>query len=218
MWRAVTRRRTEASFGNRLATRGMCAWAFCWEEAIPEYLHTEALERWAVGSLSRSDEILELQERLARRIQELGIEVISPVEEVLRTSSQITYTCPHCGEEKTAEASLLLQWSGHCHSCSKIVGNQQKRREWWEKVKEWCEHRQCTLLSEFQDDDRGPLSSERFFFLDEASLLRSSLVFTVARPIRQPLKDRTMLAIEDSPQIIRARLDLHFPPNQRDSE
>ncbi len=163
------------------------------EEFIGITAHEHALSKWSIDDFGRITEINRLQSRLKQRIDDLELEVLSPLTEVLRTSSRISYRCPNCAKIRSSAASTLLKQSGLCHPCAKIVPRKTDRSMLWKSIELWCTNQGFRLLSRFEDYHGKPLSSAKFHFLDDEGKHRAVFCFTVSRPVVERPRARSLV-------------------------
>lgn len=175
-------------------------------ELIGRVAHEDALSKWSMDDFGRIIEIKQLQSRLAQRIHDLGLEVISPLTEVVRTTSRIRHHCPNCKKIRSSAVSTLLKQSGLCRPCAKIVPRKHEREEVWKAVELWCSNRGYRLLSRIEDYHGKPLSSAKFHFIDNESNHRAVFCFTVSRPIVEQPRARSLVPPDRIPPKVAARI------------
>lgn len=176
------------------------------EEFIGKNAHKHALSKWTIDDFGRITEINRLQTRLKQRIHDLRLEVLSPLTEVVRTSSRIRHRCPNCAKIRSSAASTLLKQSGLCQPCAKIVPRKNDRVEFWKSVELWCMNQRFLLLSRLEDYHGKPLSSAKFHFLDDEGKHRAVFCFTVKRPVVERPRARSLVAPDSVPPEVAARI------------
>lgn len=176
-------------------------------ELVQLKAHKKALEKWSIDDFGRQAEITLLQERLRHRISELGLEVLSPLNEVARTTSRILYRCPYCNSDKSAAVSTILKQSGLCRSCAKVIPEENARVDFWRRVEKWCMNRNYKLLSRLADYHGRSLKAAKFYFLDDKEMLRALFCFTINRPVVENPRPRSLVRNDEVPAVILARID-----------
>ena len=176
------------------------------EELIQLQSHKKALKQWSIDDFGRQTEVARLQENLKRRVSELGLEVLSPLNEVTRTSSRILYRCPYCKSSRSAAVSTILKQSGLCHSCAKVVPEETARADFWTLVENWCLNQNYKLLSRLGDYHGKSLKAAKFYFLDDRKMLRAVFCFTISRPVVEKPRARSLVSLDKAPVAILARI------------
>jgi hypothetical protein len=177
------------------------------QELIKSQSHQKALKQWSIDDFGRHTEVARLQEKLRHRVSQLGLEVLSPVTEATRTSSRIIYRCPYCKSPRSAAVSTILKQSGLCHSCAKVVPEENARADFWEQVEKWCFNRHFELLSRLADYHGKSLKAEKFYFLDDKKLLRAVFCFTINRPVVEKPRARSLVSLDKVPAVILGRIN-----------
>ena len=175
-------------------------------DLIGEAAHKHALSKWTIDDFGRITEIKQLQTRLQQRILDLQLDVLSPLVEVVRTTSRIRHRCPNCAKIRSSAVSTLLKQSALCHPCAKIVPRKNDRVELWKLVELWCTSQKFRLLSRLEDYHGKPLSSAKFHFLDDKDKHRAVFCFTVKRPVVERPRARSLVPPDRVPPEVAARI------------